>query len=315
MRIGMALPHYTFSIPSKRNLSWRTLLEVARWAEEMKFSSLWMSDHVYLDLSKYGGNNRPHSTFEYATTLGALASCTTGAELGVLVACAALRPPAVLAASAETIASVSERRFWLGLGAGWYPPDFEAAGVEFGSVAERMARLRDSANLVRSFLKPTSSVKTIIGGKGGPVLLKTVASSADGWNISWAIDPKTLELRIARLKELWNEHGRDGGGPHVSVGLTCLVASSEDELRTRFFAMFEDFGLRIDGHPDRVFETARSERLVCTTAELAEKIEAYRAAGVAELICGFGPVPFSFWKKGIAEEFVSAVDDIGLVNG
>lgn len=314
MKLGLALPHYGYSIPSKRSLSWPALRDTARWAEEMGFRSLWVSDHINLDLSKYGGNGHPHPTFEYTTTLGALAITTTEPELGVLVAGAALRPPAVIARSAETIAGLAGRTFWLGLGAGWYPPDFEAAGLDFGSAAERFTRLRRTADLIGDFLTGRSAVKTIIGGKGGPRVVGTVAAYADGWNVSWAVDPGSLSERVTRLNDLWHELGRDPAGPYVSVGLTCLVAPDTAELRRRFFEMFDEFRLRVEGDPDDVFEAARRDRLVCTTAELPGRIEAYRDAGASEIICSFGPVPFSLWRREAAEEFMEAAagGDLGI---
>lgn len=313
MRLGLALPHYGFSFLPERDLSWNSLLETARWAEEIGLSSLWVSDHVHLDLSKYGGSDHPYRSFEYTTTLGALSISTTRAELGVLVACAALRPPAVIARSAETIASASGRTFWLGLGAGWYSPDFEAAGISFGTPAERFARLERTAGLVGEFLRPESRVRTIIGGKGGPRILATVAAAADGWNVSWAIDPASLAEKVARLTELWHENERGPGGPYISVGLTCLLAPNQAELRRRFFGMFEDFGLRLEGDPDDVFTAARRERLVCTTEELQGRLQAYHDAGASEIICGFGPVPFSMWHKDVALEFIESAIASGLV--
>ncbi len=307
MRLGLALPHYEFSFGRGRRLSWTDLVETASWADSIGFDSLWVSDHVFLDLAKYGGDERPYSSFEYTSTLGALSIATSNAELGVLVACAALRPPAVLARSAETILSLSGRRFWLGLGAGWYRPDFDEAGVDFGSVSDRFARLRSTAESVRRFLGPESAVKVLVGGKGGPKVLEIVAEFADAWNVSWAIDPHSLRKKIEKLEERWKELGRDPEGPYVSVGLTCLVASDETELRNRYFQMFEDFSLRLPPDPTAMFESARLQRLVCTHEELKGRIDAYRQAGASEIICGFGPAPFSMWRKDVAEEFMSAL--------
>ncbi len=307
MRFGLALPHYEFSIPSERKgPSWKSVKEVATWAEGAGFSSVWVSDHVHLDLEKYGGSPEPQKTFEFTTLCGALSQVTSRVEIGVLVACAVLRPPALLARSAETLASLSGRTFWLGLGAGWYPPDFEAAGVDFGTPSGRLARLEETARLVGRYLEPDSRVRRIVGGKGGPKVLSVTARAADGWNVSWAIDPDTLAAKVSHLKKLWAVEGRGPEPPYVSVGLTCLVAPTRAELRRRFFQMFEDFGLSLPPDPEGAFDAARSQRLVCTTGELAGRIEAYERAGATEIVCGFGPVPFAMWDREVAEEFVEA---------
>ncbi|MER3395427.1 MAG: hypothetical protein C4319_01370 [Acidimicrobiia bacterium] len=318
IRFGLALPHYAYSLPHRSGgtlgsaPSWTGLLEVARWAEDVGFASLWMSDHVYLDLSKYGGTRDRYSSFEYTATLGALSQATNKVDLGVLVACSVLRPPAVLARSAETIASGSGRRFWLGLGAGWYPPDFEAAGVPFGSASQRLARLKTTTELVSRFIRSQYPVTTIVGGKGGPKLLEIAALYADGWNVSWAISPRSLSAKVALLRELRDRAGRsrthDHGleVPYVSVGLTCLVAKNEKLLRTRFFEMMEEFKLRSPESPETLYEEAKTSGLICTTAQLTDRIDLYHRAGASEIVCGFGPVPFSFWKLGVAEEFIEA---------
>ena len=52
------------------------------------FSSLWVSDHFFLDISRYGGPAGPQGSLEPFTTLAALAAVTERARLGTLVACA-----------------------------------------------------------------------------------------------------------------------------------------------------------------------------------------------------------------------------------
>ena len=55
MRVGLALPHYEHSFPEGRSLSWASVLESAQRAEALGFDSVWISDHFFLDLSRYGG--------------------------------------------------------------------------------------------------------------------------------------------------------------------------------------------------------------------------------------------------------------------
>ena len=54
MRIGLALPQYDYSVPGASPLPYDVLLEHARRAEHLGFDSLWLSDHLWLDIAKIG---------------------------------------------------------------------------------------------------------------------------------------------------------------------------------------------------------------------------------------------------------------------
>ena len=54
MRVGLALPQYDYSVPGESPLRWDTLLDHAHRAEALGFDSLWLSDHLFLDIAKYG---------------------------------------------------------------------------------------------------------------------------------------------------------------------------------------------------------------------------------------------------------------------
>src|SRR5438034_103453 len=117
MRVGIALPHYDFSFPDGEPLSWERFLDAALRAEALGFDSLWISDHLFLDLARYGGPDEELGSLEPFTTLAALAALTERVRLGTLVACAPFRHPAHVAKMATTIDLTSGGRFDLGLGA------------------------------------------------------------------------------------------------------------------------------------------------------------------------------------------------------
>src|SRR5438270_438576 len=150
MRVGFALPHYDFSYPDGKPVTWDRLVEAALRAESLGFDSLWISDHFFLDIERYGGPPGVLGSIEPFTALGALAVLTDRARLGTLVACAAFRHPAHLAKMATAIDLASGGRFDLGLGAGWYEREFESFGYEFGTVGERFQRLEETVVAVRS---------------------------------------------------------------------------------------------------------------------------------------------------------------------
>src|SRR5437867_4715863 len=152
MRIGLALPHYDYSFPDGKPLSWDRLVEAAQRAEALGFDSVWISDHFFLDLERYGGSPEPSGTVEPFTALAALATATERVRLGTLVACAPFRHPAHVAKMASTIDLASGGRFDLGLGAGWYEAEFGAFGYEFGSTGERFAILEETVESVAALL-------------------------------------------------------------------------------------------------------------------------------------------------------------------
>ena len=76
----------------------------------------------------------------------------TRPRLGTLVLCEALRPAAVLAKSLATLDRVCGGRLDVGIGAGWYEPEYEAIGMAMPSPGERLARLREAIAVLRGLL-------------------------------------------------------------------------------------------------------------------------------------------------------------------
>ena len=54
MRLGLALPQYDYSL-DESPLPWDSMVEFAVAAERAGYDSLWLSDHLVLDVAKYGG--------------------------------------------------------------------------------------------------------------------------------------------------------------------------------------------------------------------------------------------------------------------
>ena len=152
MRLGLALPHYDTSFEG-RPVSWESLAQVARLAEGAGFSSLWMSDHLFLDWSKYGGSSERQGSFEAWSTMSALAAVTKRVRIGSLTLCNDLRNPAMLARMASTLDLLSNGRLDLGLGAGWYEPEYATAGIPFDPPGDRIRRLGEAAHIIRRLLE------------------------------------------------------------------------------------------------------------------------------------------------------------------
>jgi probable F420-dependent oxidoreductase len=323
VRFGLALPQYDYSVPDESPLSYETIERHAQHAEQWGFDSLWLSDHLFLDLAKYGGPATRFGAFEPIATLAALARAVPRVRLGTLVLCEALRPAAVLAKSLATLDRTTGGRLDIGLGAGWYEPDYEAIGMEMPPPGERIDRLREALDIVGGLLSggpythegkyhrahhavvdppalQTPRPPLFVGGKGDRVL-RTAVDYADGWNTCWVWTPDAYRERLTVLERACEAAGRDPNTVWRSLGLYSLCGEDEADLARRFERLAET------GPPgvlDGVtLDEWRLGRLVGTPEQIREQAEEWADLGVETIICGPGSVPFQ----------VASLDDVELL--
>jgi alkanesulfonate monooxygenase SsuD/methylene tetrahydromethanopterin reductase-like flavin-dependent oxidoreductase (luciferase family) len=282
-----------------------------------------VSDHLFLDVAKYGGPSDRHGVFDPIVLLAALASQVPGPRLGTLVLCEALRPASVLAKSLASLDRVCDGRLDVGVGAGWYEPEYDAIGMAMPSPGERLARLREAVAVVRGLLgggpctydgrfhraydahnqpparqRPTPPI--VVGGKGDR-LLRLVAELADGWNTCWVWTPDTYRERLEVLARACDAVGRDPASVRRSLGLYALCGEDERDLERRFARLQ---AATPPGVLDGVsLEQWREGRLVGTVDQVREQAAGWEDLGVETLIGGFGAVPFA----------VTAVDDVEML--
>lgn len=323
MQFGLALPHYDFSIPGESPLRFETIVEHAVAAESLGFDALYVSDHVSLSIEKYGGPPGEYFAYEPLTTLAAVAGAATRPRLGTLVLAEALRPAGVLAKALATLDRLCGGRLDIGIGAGWYEPDYAAVGLTLPSPGERLARLREAlavldallpggpatldgkAHLVRDApnLPPARQEPRppiFVGGKGDR-LLRLAAEMADGWNTCWVWTPDEYRARLDVLNRACDDVGRDPASVRRTIGLYALAGEDERDLAARYERMQAEAP---GGMLDRVpLDEWRAGRLVGTPEQLAGQLAGWAALGVAEIIVSAGPLPFS----------VSGRDDLELL--
>ncbi|HLJ07238.1 MAG TPA: LLM class flavin-dependent oxidoreductase, partial [Acidimicrobiia bacterium] len=285
--------------------------------------SLWVSDHVSLSIERYGGPPGEQFAYEPLTTLAALAGVVSGPRLGTLVLSEALRPAGVLAKALATLDRLCRGRLDIGIGAGWYAPDYEAVGLSLPPPAERLARLREAlavldallpggpaslngkAHIVRGATNLPPALQAprppiFVGGKGNR-LLRLVAEMADGWNTCWVWTPEDYRQRASVLDRACEDAGRDPASVRRTVGLYALAGEDERDLAARYERMRKNApGGMLDGV---ALDEWRTGRLVGTVEEIAEQVAGWAALGVAELIVSAGPLPFS----------ISGLDDLEML--
>jgi probable F420-dependent oxidoreductase len=318
MRIGLALPHYDFSAPDGSPVSWARLGGVARRAEELGFDSVWVSDHFFLSLERYGGSGGAYGSPEALTALAALATVTQRVRLGTLVLCAGFRHPALLAKSAVTVDLLSGGRLDLGLGAGWLEDEYRAFGYEFGDLDHRFEVFEETLvalgllfaeapatwegrhfRLQEAYARPRPAQQPRpplwVGGKGGPRILRLVARHADGWNTVWAWTPDGYAERVRALERACEQESRDPATVRRSVGLYTLVGEDQRDLAARYRAVQAwTPGRWLDSEP---FEEWGRDKLVGTPEQVLDRLAAFAELGVEEVICSLASLPFGLYDE------------------
>ena len=296
MRIGLALPHYGFSFPEQgtepaAGPTVERVVEYAVRAERLGYDSVWISDHLFLDLTRYGGPPGRWRSPEALTLLSAIAHATHRVSLGPLVLCAPFRNPAVLAEQAKTLNEASDGRLELGIGAGWNEEEFVEAGIPFGSAGDRITALRAYAAEVRDRLG--SAVPLLVGGKGGPRIMRIVAEAADGWNVVWQMTPQQYEDKLGVLKAACARAGRDPSEIRLSIGLSTILAPTESALEDRYRRLQR---WAPGGALDAVsLDEWAQGRLVGSLERAADAVRAFAALGVREVILGPANTSFSIF--------------------
>jgi alkanesulfonate monooxygenase SsuD/methylene tetrahydromethanopterin reductase-like flavin-dependent oxidoreductase (luciferase family) len=323
MRIGVALPQYDYSVAGERPLRFETIVDAAVRAERGGADSVWLSDHLFLDLAKYGGSDVPEGCFDPIVTLAALARRVPRVRLGTLVVLEALRPAAMLAKALASIDRVSHGRLDVGMGAGWYEPEYDALGMDMPRPGLRLDRLVDALEVVKGLLDGGPCTydgkyhrtrdamshpgplqeprpRVFVGGKGDR-LLRIAAQHADGWNTCWVWTPDAYAERLAVFDRACRDVDRDPATMWRTLGLYALCGEDERDLERRFERLRE---LSPPGVLDGVdLATFRAGRLVGTVDEVRAQVRVWEDLGVDTLILGVGAVPFQ----------VSAPDDVELL--
>ncbi|MGV9914514.1 TIGR03619 family F420-dependent LLM class oxidoreductase [Streptomyces tendae] len=202
MLLGLALP--TFGTDAHVD----GVVTFSRAAEELGYDSLWTGDRVLSPRSpsaRYpSGNGVMPRVYENhmdpLTCLGFVAAHTERVRLGTSTLNGLWHAPLVLARTLTTLDVLSRGRLDVGLGLGWMPEEFTAAGVPWQG---RGARLDETLDVLEAYWandefshrgRLFTVPETVVGLKpaqrpGPPVLLaaftpaglRRVARRADGW--------------------------------------------------------------------------------------------------------------------------------------
>lgn len=116
----------------------------ARRLDEAGYAGLWCWDHFI------GKGDPTVPVVEGWTILSMAAAATSKVTVGTFVMNVMNRHPALVARMASTLHIASGGRFVLGIGIGGAPKEHEAYGMDFPAAAERVTRLEEAVEVIRS---------------------------------------------------------------------------------------------------------------------------------------------------------------------
>jgi probable F420-dependent oxidoreductase len=222
------LPLLGFGLPVAG--SWATpstLRRVARRAEELGYASLWTFQRV---LHPVDAELDPahRAVLDPVVALAQAAAHTERIGLGTATVCAPFTAPALLAKAMTSLDVLSGGRLTVGLGSGWLPQEYAAAGVPFERRGARMDEyLRclqalwtegpvefagEFYTVPRSHVGPPPVQRPhppILLGGTAPQALRRAGRLAQGWIAGSQHDHTRIGADIAMVHDGAREAGRD----------------------------------------------------------------------------------------------------------
>jgi probable F420-dependent oxidoreductase len=227
MELGIALP------TSGPLAGPATIARVAQEAERLGYDSVWTYERLLRPTAPVviGGELQPvpdiyRTTYEPLETLSYVAALTQRVKLGTSVVDALLHPAAVLAKRFATLDQLSAGRVVAGVGQGWMPQEFAAAGVPISRIGagldEVVAAMRacwgpDPVSYDGTFTriaeseinpKPVQAHVPVLVGAMTPGGVRRAARIADGLN-PIAVSRDILLALTAAFRSAVEEAGRD----------------------------------------------------------------------------------------------------------
>jgi len=133
-----------FGVVSESVLDGPAWADFARRLEGAGVGSVLIRDHF--SAAAFGQQLAPFSA------LAAAAAVTARLRVGTMVLSNDFRHPAIVAHEAASLHHLSGGRFELGIGAGWYQPEYSAAGIPFDGPRQRIDRLEESLTIISGLL-------------------------------------------------------------------------------------------------------------------------------------------------------------------
>ena len=275
--------------------SWEAVRASVEAMEAGDWDSVWFADHFIPP----GANREQESltAFEGLAAIAAVAGMTKRLRLGNLVLGNTYRNPAHLAKLAGTIDTVSEGRFTLAIGAGWYKREHETYGWDFPSMKERQDRFEEACELIRQLLRSedpvdyegkyyqldqarlspgsfSEPIPIMVGGTGEKRTLRTLARYGDVMNLDgWAGGGMALayyQHKAGVLARHCEAADRDPAEIRRTLLMPCYLTEDKELI-------------------ERVVKNLGPGTVAGSKQYVIDRIGEFRDAGIAEIM--FGAIP------------------------
>ena len=254
---------------------------VAASAERAGFATLWSGEHVVMvdeSASRYpyadDGRIAVPAEADWIDPLIGLsfvAAATSTIRIATGVLLLPEHNPVLVAKQAATLDTLSGGRLTLGVGIGWSREEFDALGVPFERRGARTEEYVDAMRTlwrddvasfdgdfvhfdsVRVNPKPVHDrrIPVVLGGNSDAAL-RRIAKWGDGW---YGFNLESVDVvaeRVAYLRELCDEHGRDPAELRLAVALRDLKPGDAAALA----ALGIDELVLVEGPPDDARDAA-----------------------------------------------------------
>ena len=300
----------------QQHRSFKEILSLWQLAERTGYSYAWLYDH----LVPVGGD-LDGEVYESWSLLATLLAKTERIHGGILVSCVMFRHPAILAKTASTIDIASNGRLEFGMGACWNAWEADLYGVQFPKLSERVDRLEEAIEVVRTMWDPTrenyegrfykvssAHVQPLpkqrphpriwVGGWGRAKMPSIIARQADGWNAIFLSFDEYRE-RLDAMRRACEEIGRDPSTLTLSFGQRVCVDADERRAEQRAADQYERNGVPFD-------DQLRQRFIFGTPLQVAEKVNAFKELGVDQFILWHEP-PFDAEAEDQIRQFSESV--------
>lgn len=212
---------------------------------------------------------------EATAALAALARAVPRIGVGVMVAGVGYRAPSLFVHAARTLAQAAgTARLEIGIGGGWFEPEYRAFGMPFPAARERMDQLEDALRLFTDAQGDGLDARLWVAGTGEKRLLPLAARYADSWNAMY-LTPDEFRTKVGVLEGSCREIGRDPSTIERSIALRAYCTADGAAARHALMQHAERRGR----DPRRLADRS----LVGTPEECGAQLARYVEAGATHL--------------------------------